>query len=225
MNQRILFKYTSRSRPESFFRGMDSIVSNLSDKENYFILCTFDADDSVYVENSFNEKVKSYDNTLGIYGISHSKIDAINRDILLAPPFDILVNMSDDFIFVQQGFDNIIRDSFNRLAPDLDAFMHFHDGIQPRLATMSIIGKKWFDRTGYIYHPSYLTEWCDNEEQEKAKRLGKYYYIGEKTRIMKHINPYHGNPHLIDDLYKRNSKFVSKDKENYFQRQQKNFPI
>lgn len=226
MNQKILFKYTSRSRPNSFFRGLDSIVLNLGNSSSYHILCTFDVDDIEYSSNSFLEKLKEYKNLTPIYGISTSKIDAINRDLSFSVfDFDILINMSDDFIFVRQGFDNIIREAFDTFAIDLDAFIHFHDGIQPRLATMSVIGKKWFDRTGYIYHPSYLTEWCDNEEQEKAKRLGKYYYMGDNVEIMKHINPYHGNPNILDELYKRNSQFVSKDKENYFQREQKNFPL
>ena len=221
----LLFKYTSRSRPDNFFRGMDSIVNNLANKEDYHILCSFDVDDKDYVNHGFVQRLSFYDNTSHYFGVSSSKIDAINRDLPLAPPFDILVNFSDDQIFTQFGFDDIIRNSFRQNFNDLDGFLHFHDGVQPRLATMSIVGKKWFDRTSCIYHSSYFSEWCDNEEQEKAKRLGKYKYMGDKVKIMMHINPYHGKPEILDDLYKRNSKFVKDDKANYFKREALNFEL
>lgn len=221
---KILFKYTSKSRPDNFFRGLDSIVNNLSNKEDYHILCTFDVDDNKYLDEDFINRVNSYENISYYFGISTSKIYAINRDISLAPQWDILVNMSDDFIFTQWGFDDLIRVAFQQNFPDLDGFLHFHDGVQPRLATMSIIGKKWFDRTGYIYHPSYYTEYCDNEDQEKAKILGKYKYMGD-VRIINHINPFHGTPDIMDDLYRKNSTFANMDKDNYFKRLAINFGL
>lgn len=41
----IAFKFTTRSRPDLFHRGMQSIINNVTDKENYSILVTCDADD------------------------------------------------------------------------------------------------------------------------------------------------------------------------------------
>lgn len=225
MPHKILFKYTSRSRVNNFFRGLDSIINNLANKKDYHILCSFDVDDKEYANPQFIERLNAYTNVSHYFGISTSKIYAINRDILLAPEWDILVNMSDDFIFTQWGFDDIIRTAFQQHFPDLDGFLHFHDGFQPRLATMSIIGKKWFDRTGYIYHPSYITEFCDNEENEKAKRLGKYRYMGNDMKIMMHLHPYNANKEAIDDLYRKNMLSSNADKENYFKRLAINFDL
>lgn len=221
---KILFKYTSRSRKNLFIRGLDSIYNNLANTNDFSVLGTFDVDDTEYVDYAFIDQISKYNNFKYFFGISTCKINAINRDILLASKWDILVNMSDDFIFTQWGFDDLIRTAFQQNFPDLDGFLHFHDGIQPRLATMSIIGKKWFDRTGYIYHPSYYTEYCDNEEQEKAIRLGKYKYCGD-ILIMNHINPFQGNPEIMDDLYRKNSTFANMDKDNYFKRLAVNFNL
>lgn len=225
MPHKIFFKYTSKSRVNNFFRGLDSIVNNLAKKEDYHILCSFDVDDKEYANPGFIERLKTYENVSHYFGISTSKIYAINRDILLAPAWDILVNMSDDFIFTQWGFDDLIRTAFQQHFSDLDGFCHFHDGFQPRLATMSIIGRKWFDRTGYIYHPSYITEYCDVEEQEKAKILGRYKYMGEEIKIMMHIHPYNAHKEAIDELYKKNMLSSNLDKENYFKRLAINFDL
>ena len=44
MSKKIVFKYTSRSRPDNFFRGLRSIIDNCVDN-NYEVLCSFDEDD------------------------------------------------------------------------------------------------------------------------------------------------------------------------------------
>lgn len=226
MALKILFKYTSRSRRDNFFRGMDSIVNNLSNKEDYHILVSLDVDDAVMRNEEVLEKIKSYKNTNVYYGISYSKIDAINRDLPLAKDFDILVNFSDDQVFTQFGFDDIIRQQMLDSFPDTDGFLHFHDGNQNRLATMSIVGKKYFDRTNYIYHPDYQSVYCDNEEQEKAKILGKYKYAGDSMKIMMHIHPAMGHgKHLLDEQYIRTESFYPVDKETYHRRMAINFGL
>ena len=222
---KILFKYTSKSRPDNFFRGLDSIVNNLSNKEDYHILCTFDVDDNKYLDEDFINRVNSYENISYYFGISTSKIYAINRDISLAPQWDILVNMSDDFIFTQWGFDDLIRVAFQQNFPDLDGFIHAQDGNQPRLATMSILGKRYYDMDGYIYHPSYITEWCDVESQEVAKIRGKYKYLGGDLKIMMHIHPYFGHEGCMDELYRKNMEPSPLDKDNYFKRLSLNFDL
>lgn len=223
MNQRIVFKYTTRSRESNFFRGLDSIVNNLANKEDYYIQVTCDTDDPAMNNPEVIARMRTYKNLIYYFGESSSKINAINNNLNKLSDFDILINMSDDQIFTQWGFDSTIRIAFDKYFPDTDGFLHFHDGNQNRLATMSIIGKKWFYRTEYIYHPSYITEWCDNEEQERAKILGKYHYMGDQERIMAHINPYHGHKDTMDDLYRKNAPFSDQDKQNFFKRQETNF--
>lgn len=41
---RILYKYASRSRPDKFRRGLESIAQN-SVSDNYVVLATLDSDD------------------------------------------------------------------------------------------------------------------------------------------------------------------------------------
>src|SRR6185503_7210045 len=143
----ILFKYTSRSRVDKFFRGLDSIVNNINDND-YWVQCTFDLDDVMF-NPEIIKRLNSYKNISYYFGESLSKIDAINKNLDKLPKFDILVNMSDDFIFITKGFNSIIKEAMQNYFPDTRGFLHFHDGVQNRLATMSIIGRKHFERFGY----------------------------------------------------------------------------
>lgn len=225
---KILFKYASRSRPQNFFRGLDSIVNNLSDKENYHIQITLDSDDHTMNTVSVRDRIASYSNTSVFFGTSKNKIDAINRDRKKFPDdWQILINFSDDQIFTKKGFDDIIRSEMQKHFPDLDGFLHFHDGNQPRLATMSIIGKKHYDRTGYIYNPDYISVYCDNHAQEYAQALGKYKYMGDKVNIMMHIHPLHGHKVEFDAQYNKTEdrKIYLKDKETYRKYKMNNFGL
>ena len=222
----ILVKLTSRSRPERFFKALNSIIDNLSDKENYHIQCSFDENDATMNKESVIKRLNGYNNLTYYFGISTGKINAINRDIDKFPDFDILINFSDDQIFTMYGFDVFIREAMQKNFPDTDGFLHFHDGVQNRLATMTIMGKKYFQRTNYIYNPEFISDWADNFEQEVAKRLGKYVYMGDSMQIMMHDHPLHGRGmHLMDELYERNGKFYNADKETYFKHLANNFGL
>ena len=83
---RILFKYASRSRAIKFFSGLDNILQNLSDLENFCILASLDVDDITMNNpttiNKLTDYVRKYPEKIIVkFGYSQSKIDAINRDV------------------------------------------------------------------------------------------------------------------------------------------------
>jgi hypothetical protein len=214
----ICFKFATRSRPNLFDRGISSILTNI-ETNNYFILVTCDLDDNsmqgVPIKYANNKNIKF------VYGHSKNKIDAINRDLSLLPEnWNVLINMSDDMVFTQKGFDNIIMNDFNS---DFDLCLHYPDGYRKDLITMSIIGKYFFDRFGYIYHPNYTSLWCDNEQTEVSKILGKYRFFNKEIFIHKH--PANDNSVVIDEQYKRTESFYNIDKAIYEFRKQVNFGL
>lgn len=192
MKNKIVFKYTSRSRPDNFFRGLDSIVNNLHDTENYYIQCTFDTDDLSMNNKEVIDRLHTYKNLTYYFGESKNKIDAINKNLeKLTDDWSILVNMSDDQIFITQYFDKIIRDQMDYACDDTDMFLHFPDEHTGKvIPTMSIIGKKYFDRTGKIYHPDFKSVYSDNFEMDLAKYLGKYKFIN--ILLYQHLHPCFG---------------------------------
>lgn len=211
MSKKIVYKYTSRSRPNNFLRGLKSIIDNSVD-DNYEIICSFDLDDETMNNEWLKLVLINFEKVKCFFGESKSKIDAINRDLDKLPDdWNILVNMSDDMIFFKYGFDNIIRDAFDRE----DLFVHFHDGCQNRLATMSIIDRKHFDRFGFIYHPDFKSVFVDNFHQDYAIKHGCYKYMGDDVRIIDHLHPLHKKGIPMDKQYLFTESFYPVDQATY----------
>jgi hypothetical protein len=181
MKEHILFKLATRSRPEKARDSINNIIENCK-SDNFTILVSVDFDD-----NSMKNFSYVHSNVTIIYGISKSKIDAINRDLDIVKDWDILINTSDDMVFTNKGFDNIIRQDFE---DNLDQFIHYSDGNQKEnISTMSIMGKEYYERFNYIYHPDYKSLWCDAEATEVAVLLGKYRYMGDNKILFRHMHP------------------------------------
>lgn len=180
---RILYKYTTRSRRSNFLRGYDSILNNIANREDYHILISVDKDD----QSMFPLPVLDGNHTF-VVGNSKNKIDAINRDLNeFDYDWDILICMSDDMIFTKKGFDDIIRAEFYN---DFNQYIHFNDGNQKcNVCTMHIVGRNYYDRFKYIYHPDYISLWCDVENDIVAKQLGCYKYMGDNLKLFKHLHP------------------------------------
>ena len=218
---KILFKFATKSRPLLFERGIQSIIDNCTNS-NYVILVSIDSDDE---ETKAHVKDKYYKNTFIKEGTSISKIDAINRDVELIKDWDILVNMSDDMVFTKRGFDNIIRSAMSEAIDGRswsDKCLHFPDGNRNDLITMSVLGREFYDRFGYIYHPDYISLYCDNEQTEVAKALGCYKYVDEQ--ITHHLHPAYGKAHF-DLQYQHTESFSNIDKETFLLREQTNFDL
>jgi len=210
---KILFKYTTRSRPELFERGLKSIIDNCF-SDQYKILVTVDENDATMFKYWNDPRITT------IIGESKNKVDAINRDVNeFIYDWDVLVNMSDDMIFTQKGFDNIIRESFE----NTDQCIHFPDGSTgDRLISMSILGRDYYKRFNYIYNPEYISLYCDNETMDVAKILGKYKFVNEN--IFLHLHPAHGNA-LNDNQYRYTESFHPIDQATYLKRKANNFGL
>ncbi len=183
----ILFKFPSRGRPEKFFIALDSIVNNIVCDFAYHISCTLDEDDKAMNNDEVRQTLSTYKNLSIGWGKSTSKVDAINRD-MPEIDWDILVNFSDDMLFNFYGFDEVIRQEMMQNFPDTDGYLHFPErDSMAALCVLTICGRKYYDRFGYIYNPEYKSLFCDNEQMEVAKILGKYIYL--PYMIFEHRNP------------------------------------
>lgn len=220
---KILFKLTSRSRPENCLRALNSILGNVRDP-NYMIVISLDKDDPKLPE--YERLFSQVDITTFIEsGTSRNKVDAINRDVDKFKVWDILVNVSDDQVFTTIDFDGMIRRYAKQFA-DTDFFLHFPDSNHKpwdALCTMSIIGRDYYERDGYVYHPSYESVYCDNEAQEVAKNRNRYLFCPEY--IFEHLHCAYGKAPIDSQYKKTESPAVHrKDKMNFERRKRVGFP-
>ena len=80
------------------------------------------------------------------------------------------------------------------------------------------MGRKLYERFGYIYHPAYKSFFCDNEFTEQVRKMKKVIYLPQV--IIKH--EWKGNKG--DDLYRRNTKMAGVDQKTYNKRKALGYP-
>lgn len=215
---KIHYNFATRSRPEKMAAAIATIFA-YSHKQDFTVGLTIDDDDDVTLNSNEMNDVLNHSNVYrAATGKSESKVHAINRGIE-GWEGDIVVNMSDDMRFLVPGYDIKIINAF---ADDLDQFLHFPDGrVNHLLPTMSIMGRTYYERFGYIYHPQYFSLWCDNEAMDVAKKLGKYKYVPE--RIFDHYHPaWTGEP--IDALLRHTQGYFHIDEQTYIKRAAAGYP-
>lgn len=209
----LLIKFPTRNRKDQFLKVYNLYKNNLVTKNVHFVI-TCDIDDVTMNNNYIKDYFKNEKNVTLYYGNSKTKIEAINAD-MQDKNFDILLLASDDMIPIKYGYDLIIKNNMEYYYPDTDGVLWFYDGKQNKLNTLSIMGKKYYDRFGYIYNPIYKSFFCDNEFQDIATKLNKITYINEC--IIEHKHPFFGDANM-DSLYKKNDTYHGIDKINYQKR-------
>jgi hypothetical protein len=171
--------------------------------------------------DSVHAKLNSYPNLKYYFGNSKSKIEAVNSDIDSNIDFDILLLASDDMEPVLPGYDLNIKNKMSKYFSDTDGVLWYNDGFQrDNLNTLVIVGKKYYERFNYIYHPAYQSLYCDTEFTLVSKALRKVQYFDEI--LIKHIQ-YSIINELPDELYIRNDKLESIDRITFQERSKNNF--
>lgn len=216
---KLLIKFPTRNRPDKFLRVLETYVQKLDDKDTKIVV-SCDLDDTSMNNSFIKEVLEQYPNVSIYYGENKTKIEAINAD-MKDVDFDIVLLASDDMIPKVNGYDSIIKNKMKEHYPDTDGVLWFNDGYQGnRLNTLCILGKKYYDRFGYIYNPEYISVWSDNEFMDVANMLKKQTYFEEVIIEHQHPDWGHGNR---DNIHSLNSKHESHDRTVYNNRKLKNF--
>ena len=166
--------------------------------------------------------MEQFKNVKACFGNSNSKISAVNADVPVEG-FDIILLASDDMIPVTKGYDRIIKDRMKEYFSDTDGILWFNDGYKgDKLNTLCILGKKYYDRFGYIYHPDYVSCWADNEFTEVGNLLKKQVYLN--AVIIKHEHPDYGFGSR-DSIHQANVEYWDSDMNIFNQRKLNNFNL
>lgn len=216
----VLVKFPSRERPGQFIANLKRCIE-LSTKSDTKYLISLDFTDPkhmMYVDSLVelnNQNVEWH------LGYSKNKIHAVNRDMDKSGEWDIVIVVSDDQVPQMKGWDQEISQMMSVHFPDTNGTLWFSDGYQPRINTQCIIGRKLYEKYGYIYHPSYKSLWCDNEFTEVNAPVT---YKSELC-IFKHEH-FSNNPSIRPDaMMRRTESFYHEDQATYIKRKQIKFAI
>ncbi len=223
---KFLFKYPSMGRPDWFKKTLEKYYSMLSGNHKYEFVVSLNSNDATMNNASMKRFMDMQMSLCYFYGNHKTKIDACNAN-LEGRDFDILFLISDDMIPIVPGFDIIIAEEMEKHFPDMDGALHFPDGYnntsEDSAITLTIIGKKLYDRIGYIYHPDYKSFFCDNEFKDVVYGMNKAVFIPKV--IVRHDwrGVHHNKP---DEVYRQNSKMGGGgiDEQIYHRRKKAGFP-
>lgn len=192
----------------------------MSKHDDFYILATLDDNDHSMNNEKVKQRLETYLPTLRVtWGKSTSKIHAVNRD--MPTDWDIVIATSDDMEFIMPGFDLQIIKDMQENFPDKDGILHYKDGFDHGdILSLPVIGRAYYNRFGYIYHPSYQSLFCDEEAIIVAKALGKLY--SSPVEIVKHNHPANIGGH-IDAQLQQTQKLHPLDKRTFEGRKRRNF--
>lgn len=199
---------------------LDKYYALLSKQVNYLFVITLDSDDSSMNNTQVKERLDGYPNLHYHFGQNNTKIEAYNNDID-KHNFDILILASDDMEPYAQNYDLIIAKTMQEAFPDYDGVLNFSDGSYggADLNTIPIIGKKYYDRFGYAFHPAYKSWWCDCEFTIISK-------LHNKEKVSNKILFVHRQYAFgMDQLYRKNAQNALADKKTYFERKNNLFGL
>lgn len=132
---------------------------------------------------------------------------------------DNLILVSDD-MFPMWHWDELVAAEFD---PELPTVLQVHDGIRNDIVTLPIMNRAAYLKLGYLYHPSYLSMFADNDLAETAKVHGMY----KVSQLQFEHRHYTVGKAPIDDTYKReNSKvFYEYGQRTFEWRKRNGFPL
>tara|TARA_R100000008_G_scaffold86093_1_gene77876 strand:- start:8976 stop:9686 length:711 start_codon:yes stop_codon:yes gene_type:complete len=180
---KLLVQFPTFARANKFLEVLNQYVMMSSDSNELEFNINCDSEDETmkdpYVQQRvdyiFSKKPNVKYNLWYDYGTE--KISAINNHID-GLEFDVLVCASDDMVPKVDDWDKEISEAMDEHFPDLDGCVHFDDGnTHGKLITFSILGRKLYERFGYIYHPDYKSLYCDDEFTEVVRDMGREQYI------------------------------------------------
>ena len=179
--EKLIVKFPTRNRPDKFKQVFADYVNFLDDEYKTRFVITMDEDDETMNNEeiiAWFEEQKSALEERGhslIYHFGHSKtkIEACNAN-LEGESADALLLASDDMWVKIDGYNRVILDGFKQTFPDGDGAIKFNDGLrQDILMTLPVMGWKWYERFGYIYHPDYVSLYADTEQTAVAHYSGR----------------------------------------------------
>lgn len=216
---KIIVQLPTRERPDRFGTARLAMLNRATRPHDLRFNFVIDDDDNA-TERHIAHHVNLH-NTHVSKGPRTSKIEACNRGLPGNEPWDIVVLASDDMLCQVKGWDDIIRQDMQREFPDTDGCLWYPDGHQTNLCTLAVMGRKAFDRDGYIYRPEYKSLWADNEWTETWGERGKLWRSDQQ--LFTHVHPGWGTAKM-DRLYTFNNRFDKEDRDTYIRHKAQGFP-
>ena len=179
------------------------------------------------------EVVLNSDDTKSLSGPVMYELNACRATVTVASPrnkvaafnsfrcrdWDVVVGMSDDMEPASE-WDVAIDIAMRNRFPCTFGALHFDDGLMgEQLCTVPVLGRRLYNYFGFIYDPAYKSLFCDQEQTELLRKMGRISYVPQL--LFRHQHHTNGAPN--DALYQRNDAMGGDDREVFNARQASGF--
>lgn len=198
--------HPSRGRPKQSFETISKWIlkAGMSDFE---IILSLDEDDSTLPDyfNFYDCHFKTFAHSKLILP-NKSTVEAVNAAARIAQG-NILIVVSDDTDCPPSWATKILRYTEGKS----DFVLKVKDGIQPKMITMPIVDRVYFQRDGHIYNPAFKHAWADRFFTELAYKRKR---VIEKNIMFRHLH-YSVLKKKPDEQYRRTDATFNEGKRIY----------
>jgi len=170
------------------------------------VIISLDADDPL-----LNKYLKVFPKSL--VNKNRSAVDAINNAAKIATG-EIMIVLSDD-TECPRNWEMVVNKACDGKE---DFVLKTFDGIQTWIVTMPILDRKYYNRYGYIYHPSYLHQFVDTH----------FTHVADVTKRIVWRNDIlfpHRHKRVMDEVYRRSDQTWNHGKKTYIQMLKQNLGL
>lgn len=218
----ITILHPSRSRPQQAIVTAKKWIDRIGLSQDEFeYVMSLDADDLELWNYSFKFPCLNFTKLINQ---NKSAIDAINVAASFyskhrGKPGDFIIVISDDFDCPQDWGKTLQK----AIGLEEDRCYKTTDGIQDWVITFPIMGWKYYNRFGYVYHPSYFHMFSDTELTCVAEMTGRWAQLLSNGDCLTFKHLCESIPK--DDLNKRNDSTFEEGKRNFIERKKRNFDL
>lgn len=156
--------HPSRGRPALAAQAIGEWTSRRSGAHPVEHILSVDADDDV----AGYRRVAEASGVGLVVNANRSIVDAANA-AARASTGDVLIVVSDDF-GCPDAWDRALAEV---VGDRRDVAVLVHDGIDGRIMTLPILGRTLYETLGYVYHPAYVSMFCDDDLTHTAAAMGR----------------------------------------------------
>lgn len=213
--------HPSRARYHLAKQCCIDILNKASGKHKIQYIISIDSDDESGYKSIFDSYVTQlFPEIEFVVNSNKTHVQAVNNGAKRAKG-DMFIVVGDDFIF-PQAWDQLLADT---VKPEhgKEWVISIHDGIQPKIITLPILSKEYYQKLGYIYYPEYEAMFSDTDFTELA-------FAKNKVILAKHLLFKH-NHHSISGGITKDAISVKQEsswdqgKKVFEKRQRENFGV
>jgi glycosyltransferase involved in cell wall biosynthesis len=183
--------HPSRDRQEMAARTIGEWMDNASGAHHYEYLLSIDDDDDA----AGYGRLASQRGVRLLVNRNRSVVDAVNAAAKVATG-EVLIVVSDDF-GCPPRWDEALAQAMGERR---DVAVLVHDGVEGRILTLPVVGRTLYEALGWIYHPAYVSLFCDDDLTQAAAVRGKLLDARHLVFPHRHYSTGHG---VMDATYAR----------------------